>query len=650
MRHNTTVLAILIGAVVLLLAGVVMGERPCRVTAEISPKNPQVGERVLYTVRVECSAMEETPQLQLPELSPDSGISDFAPAGTFQQISITNGRQTRTQEFRYTFVPKRAGTFRIPPTTIAVDGEIYETNEVEVRVGQSLQAPDEAVPPDLRGFVVPPRVPNAPQLEKALAGKVFILAVAETTQPVSGQQFLLSYHLFIDQEGLARTGLSAKGFRATEPQLPQLKDFLKEELYRLQTNLRFEEQVVGGRRYAVAPIYQVALTPTRSGRMTIEPVQMTLLLPSRQQRSRGILDDSLFDDVFSLDPFDSQRLAVIAQSIPIELDVKPLPTQGKPANFCGAVGKFTLEASVDKDHLVANEDVARLRVILRGEGNASVAVPPPFPESDALRLLEEPKSSFDRKIENNKLITSKTFDYIFRATRDGKIVLPPIETAIFNPKTGQYELLRTNELTLVVAPGTSMPVLTAPVTSQPATVAASRAAGPEVRKDLRYIHEHMNVKTAADLRREHTVQSVLIALAATWLVSSAILARRRRYNNEANARYRRGLCHARLRETLRRLETVDDSEIVETSEKLAGALRDYFASLLGLSIGALTTEELCTQLATKDVPETLISELRQLLETCDSIRYAPGSTSSASLRASAPRLKQVVEEVSKCLE
>ncbi|MGC8841141.1 MAG: BatD family protein [Candidatus Sumerlaeaceae bacterium] len=650
MRRRQSIVELVIGAGFALLASLGVGQQPCRVTAEISPRNPRVGERVIYIVRVECTTMEETPQVQLPELPPDSGLNDFSPAGSFQQIQITNGRQTRSLEFRYTTAAKRAGQFRIPPTTVAVDGQIYETNEVTLNVGQTPEASTDDVPPDLRGFVVPPRIPNAPQLEKALTGKVFILALAETTQPLSGQQFLLSYHLFLDQEGLARAGIAPQRLAASEPQLPQLKEFLKEELFPLQPKLRFEEQIVGGRRYAVAPLYQVALTPTRFGHFIIEPMQMTVSIPLRRQRTGNPFDDSIFDDFFAIDPFDSNRLSVAVQSIPIELEVKPLPTQGKPANFCGAVGKFTLTAAVDKDHLVANEDVARLRVVLSGEGNASVAVPPPFPENDALKLLEDPKSNFERKIENNKLLSSKTFDYLFRPTRAGKFVIPPIETSVYNPETQRFEVLHTKEIPLVVAPGSNAPVLVAPITSQPATASTeARSGSPEVRKDLRYIHRQLKVKTGEDVRRHRAVQNALIVGATLVLATSAVAARRRRLNNASNARNRQSKCYNRVREGLRHLASAHDNEFVEACEKLALALRDYFASVLGVSSGALTTEELCQLLEARGAPEHLIGELRHLLEACDSVRYNPGGTAGASLRVSSTRAKELIEEIAKCV-
>jgi hypothetical protein len=636
-----------------LLAGMAAAQRPCQVSAFVTPEPARVGDSIVYVVRVQCTDAQEEPVVQPPDLLPDSGLTELKQAGVTRQMIIINGSATRTFEFRFAFTAQRAGEYTIPPATVGVDGETYQTNEVKLHVGTAPSAPADRVPAELRPYVVTPRVPGAPQLESQLAGKIFVLALPETTEPLSGQQFLLSYHLFLDQEGLAAVGINPQRFSGNgNVHVPELKEFLKEELYGLPQNLRFQDQMIGERHYAVAPLYQVAITPTRSGKITIEPFQLGIVLPLRQQRRSGSpFDDPLFD-MFDFDPFNAQGLEVIAQSTPVELSVQPLPADQKPPDFSGAVGRFKLEASLDKTRAVANEDVVRLRVTLSGEGNAAVAVAPQFPNVDGLQLLEEPKTSTDRKIENNKLITSKTFDYLFRPTKAGKLSLPPITMSVFNPATRRYERLSTPETQLVVAPGTATPVLAAPVAT-PTALAATPAekAAPEVRTDLRYIHDApLSAWTAEGLRREQEIQVALVALSTLLFCTAWVASERRRRRQHRGLEYLRAKARETLEDALRRAENQRAASPVDEARALGEALRGYFAALLDLDPAALTTEELYRLLEEAGVSEESARTLREVLEACDSIRYTPVAESGRQLNTMASSARQVVKEAEQCFD
>lgn len=617
---------------------------PCRVTAEITPKTPTVGEPIVYIVRVECSQAEEKPQVEPPAIA-DEALSDLQQQGTQQQTLISNGRMTVSYEFRYSFTASRAGPYTLAPATVAVDGQIYETNKVTFRVVPPQEVTSaEALPDELRGLVAPPRVPNAPQLERALTGKLFILPVVETTTPLTGQQFIVSYHLVIDTDGLRRAGIDPRRFRGGGSyDLPRFQEFLKEELFGLPQQPRFEEQTFGTHTYSVAPLYQVALTPTKAGVQTIEPMRLTLVFPLAG-RSR-----SPFDDLFMFDPFDAQGVAIVVQSVPLQIQVRPLPSEAKPPDFSGAVGHFEVSASVDKEHLTANEDVARLRLVIQGQGNAAVATPPRFPEVDGLQLLEEPKSSTDRRIENNKLVTSKTIDYLFRATRPGQLTIPPLRLVVYDPQVRRYVPLASRPISLTVAPGTAAPVLALQATTSPAA-SVSQPVEAEARRDLRYIHEApLRFTDPSTKRRERVVQALLCSLATLSVILVAELRRRRSVQFELTGVRYRSKVYQETRATLQRLARARSTPADEFCEQLARAVRRYLAALVDEDAQGATWEELADRLSRRGVSEETLGPLRQILETCDSIRYAPTAAHREELLALVERAQAVVEEVRRCV-
>lgn len=71
----------------------------------------------------------------------------------------------------------------------------------------------------------------------------------------------------------------------------------------------------------------------------------------------------------------SERRDAFVTARAVELTVQPLPEEGRPANFSGAVGRFTLEAECDRREVAVGESL-RLTLRLEGDGDLSTCEPP----------------------------------------------------------------------------------------------------------------------------------------------------------------------------------------------------------------------------------------------------------------------------------
>jgi hypothetical protein len=118
--------------------------------------------------------------------------------------------------------------------------------------------------------------------------------------------------------------------------------------------------------------------------------------------------------------------------------VKPLPEVNKPANFNGAVGNFTIEASL-ANKTVAAQDEATLHVVVKGKGNLPVLTAP---------VVDWPAGvdAFDptAKEDVNKTVVpmsgSKSFDYIFTARDSGHYLIPAVNLSYFDPSSQTYKI------------------------------------------------------------------------------------------------------------------------------------------------------------------------------------------------------------------
>ncbi len=641
------------GCLVILICGITftVAAQDCTLSAFVEPSNAVVGQSILYILKLECAEKPDGPP-DLPLIDSDLGFSDFRSAGTSSQLQIVNGRVSQTFEYRYSFSVSRKGRFKIPPARIVVGERELKSNEVEIVIGDTPSAPAANLPEELRGRIAPPQVQGNPRLQNALFGKIFVLAVPETTSPVAGQQFLLSYYLGIEQEALQRAGFDVSRFRGGGVEVPDFQGFVKDEIFPLPQRLSFREQMIEGRRYVFAPLYQVAITPTRTGKLTIEPFQLSLSFPYRGARPRPLTGGPFFDDFFDFDFGLLDSIPITVSSIPVTIDVQALPRPADGTNFSGAVGAFSLKAELDKSRAKANEDVVRLRVVLEGEGNASAASPPVLPQIEGVSLLEEPKSSSERRIENDKLISRKSFDYLLRPVKEGEVSIPSLELTVYNVKSGQYETLRTEPLNLLVAPGIARPALVAPLASATSTTTSSGGLSSVTpRTDLRYIHDRplrVDKGRWIVLRRPWIYGSVgLPAL----LVAMAFVFGKRRERILADLQgYRRSRARSRAEDALASAKRRAEKAPVDAFAAIGDALRTYFADKLGReSAGALTAEEILTLLEERGVSPETRAQLRSALEQCDSVRYAPASATAADAKALAHQVAQLLEEVDQCL-
>jgi len=75
-------------------------------------------------------------------------------------------------------------------------------------------------------------------------------------------------------------------------------------------------------------------------------------------------------------------LYTLVESDPVELQVRPLPAEGRLPGFAGAIGRFTLDPSRLETNALRVGDPVKLTVVVRGEGAIGRLVPPPPPKAD----------------------------------------------------------------------------------------------------------------------------------------------------------------------------------------------------------------------------------------------------------------------------
>lgn len=209
-------------------------------------------------------------------------------------------------------------------------------------------------------------------------------------------------------------------------------------------------ETYNGKEFNVYLIRKAQLFPLQSGTLELDPAEVENDVSFLKAEAIGKNREAYFPEL--LRSFESGNIAreaivtdhVSIKSDPLPVTVKSLPVSSRPSSFDGAVGSFSIEATIDKNE-IALDDMATVRVIIKGEGNFGVINAPPV-------LWPTELDAYEPEIRENILKHVapmrgyKTFVYTVMPKRTGVMVIPPVEFSYFDPKSDQYTTAKTDAI------------------------------------------------------------------------------------------------------------------------------------------------------------------------------------------------------------
>lgn len=370
-----------------------------------------------------------------------------------------------------------------------------------------------------------------------------------------------------------------------------------------------------GRNYYVVVLKQTFLYPQRSGKITIGKgtFDAVVQIPT-QQKVR-----SIFDDFF--DAYQNVNKELISPAVTI--DVKPLPS-GKPASFSGAVGSFTMSASINSDRVKANEAIT-IKVKISGNGN--------------LKLIKNPEVHFpndfdvyDPKVENDIRTTAagvsgtKTIEYMAIPRYAGDFEIPAISFSYFDPKAGTYKTLTSEAYRLHVEKGAEGEG-TGPVVSNFSNKESVKYLG----QDIRYLRiKDVHFVSKEDIFFGSFMYFMCYLVPALLFIVFFFIYRKQVKENANIALVRtkkaNKIAVKRLKNAGRLMK---ENKKEEFYDEVLRALWGYLSDKLNIPQANLTKDNVETELISYGVDESLINEFMDILNTCEFARYAPSQASDA---------------------
>lgn len=559
--------------VVFVLAAGTLVAAELNFSASVDRTTVGLGEQLQLVVTVE-GANTGAPRPQLPELPDFTNYGSTSSSST--SISIVNGRMSRQQtvSFIYVLAPKRVGTLTIAPARLNYNGTTYQTQPIPITVTaeaqsqprQPQQMPDPFGQPQRRG----------PQP----AGDAMLVASADRGTVYVGEQVTVRYTFY--------TGGRVSNLSLKEP--PAFTGFWVEKLFEAR-DLKWSAATYNGKRYNAATIKEVALFPTQPGTLTVD--KMTLA-------GQAVVPGFFFDENT---PFE-------AASDPIRITARALPEDGRPADFSGGVGDFSLAAKLSSDKSDKGEPLT-LEVLVTGTGNIGIIGTPQVTAPAGVKLLS-PEAGGETRSSEGRITGTRKFRYPVIPQSDGRHVMPEVTMSFFNPKTGSYYTRKTEPVAFV-ATG--------------ATGTAQFVEGAGGMKVLGTDIEH--IKPAAG-----RLASSAVAGWWTWLFYPAgitvlfagLVAGRHRRRLDADRGYARRsrssrLVKKRLSEASRLLAAGDERDFYAA---LNQAVVGYVGDRYNIEAHGMTGDQLREAMEQRHVQPDTVNALLALIADCDAARFSPG--------------------------
>ncbi|MDT0641995.1 BatD family protein [Zunongwangia sp. F363] len=492
--------------------------------------------------------------------------------------SIFNGKSSYSKTYTYFLQPEARGNQTIGQAEIEVDGKIYKTSPVDIEVTAAVKESE-----------------AGPNTDIVASENLHLVAEVSNTNPYLNEAITVVYKLYVSPS------ISVSNWREIDN--PKFSDFWSQNIDIRQ--LRVENGEYQGQPYRYVVLRKTILYPQKTGELEIEPLALSVSVDVPSERR----------DIFGSRIYRTVEKTVAAGSRTI--NVKPLPQEGRPADFSGAVGDFDFEVTTSKKTLDASESF-QASVEISGNGNLKLFDLPALSVPPSLEKYE-PEHSQNVNTTLNGMQGSIIDNYTIVPTRKGKYPIPELSFSYFDLDSETYKTLTSDEILIDVENG-------------PAAGAVATGRGTSVKRPVasaeqfRYIKLEGNLKP---LQQQQFFNSApfwsLVGLSFVVIPVAILFGKKReeKANDVTGNRRKKAdrLARKYLSEAKKNLG--DQAAFYVALER---AMHNYLKAKLHIQTSEMSKDRIREILAERGVDEATINDFISLLESCEFARYTPAST------------------------
>jgi len=505
---------------------------------------------------------------------------------------IINGKISKETSYTYVYYIQalKEGKFVIPPAAFKIKNKTYYSDSLRIEVIGSGKAQQ-----NIQGAG---RNTTTEPVEET-GDDIFVSLSLDKRDVYIGENIGVTVKLYtrVDISGINEIKYPAfEGFLKTDLETPPLTSLQRES--------------VNGTIYGTGVVQRFLLYPQIPGEITIDPVQISVLIRQKTGQS-----DPFFGDFFST--YTTVPKAVISKAVRIK--VNPLPGT-KPDDFSGIAGRITLNGSLNKDTVNVN-DAVNLKIVIAGNGNLKMAGAPVLKLPADLEVYD-PKVTDDLKNSMNGTTGQKTFEYLLIPRHYGDFTIPPVTYSFFNTASKQYERIKSPELHFYARKGSDQ---------NPGITVYGGVSKEDVKylgKDIRFISSKQGFlkKTGNIFASKRSFYSAYAFALVVFLVVLFIRREHIRRNSDISAvRNRKAgkVAGKRLKEAEKCLS---ENQSDKFYEEILKALWGYLSDKLNIPVSELNRSSAVNALTEKGIAEDDVNNLASVIDKCEYARFAPSSS------------------------
>lgn len=510
----------------------------------------------------------------------------FINKGNQTSITIVNGRMTQKREIStqviYYLTPTKKGTFTIGSASIEYNGTVYKSQPIKIKITDPIQMPSYSG-----------QNPRQQQQQNYNFGEgIHLVGELSTKNPYVNEPVTVIYKLYFPYNS------SVSNFRNF--QAPKYEDFWSQYIDIKQ--LRAEKGKFNGKDYSMVVLRKVILYPLEAGAKKIEPFKIDIDAEVPTGRR---------------DFFGQYEMTAIEKSLSTgmqTINVKPLPENGKPAGFTGAVGKFDFVVKPSKTSLKAGESLD-LEVSVSGKGNLKLFTLPKPVVPSALEMYDPAHTENVQTPVTG--MTGKISDkYTIIPQFKGKYTIKPMEFSYYDLESKSYKTITSKEITIDVAEGDGNFVANTPSANKQAI-------------QKKEVFQFNKLKTEfVSASREDFLGSGLfysLLIAPLLLIPIVMIARKQKEAKDADVVGNRVRNNNRLVKKYLSEAKKQMGDKVPFYMAMEKALHNFLKAKLHIETVEMSKDNIIELLQQRNASETSINQFMELMNDCEFARYAPAT-------------------------
>lgn len=531
-------------------------------------------------IQLVFSINNEGDNFEPPKFPSFKAEGPFINRGNQTSITIVNGKVTQKREIStqviYYLTPTKKGTFTIGAASIEYDGTVYKSAPIKITITDPIQMP-----------TYPGQQNNI-----NFGEGIHLVAEMSTKNPFVNEPVTVVYKLYFEPRS---TVGNFRNFKA-----PKYNDFWSQYIDMKQ--LRAERGKYNGKDYSMVVLRKVILYPLEAGAKTIEPFKIDLDAEVPTGRR---------------DFFGQYEMRVVEKSLSTgkqTISVKPLPENGKPASFSGAVGKFDFKVTPSKTALKAGESLD-LEVSVSGKGNLKLFTLPKPVVPSALEMYE-PSHAENVQTPLTGMVGKVSDKYTIIPQFKGKYTIKPMEFSYYDLGSKSYKTITSKEITIDVAEGDATFVANTPSANKQA-----------IQKKEVFQFNKLKTEFVSASREDFLGSGLFYSLlfAPLVLIPIVMIARKQKEAKDADVVGNRVRNNNRLVKKYLSEAKKQMGDKVPFYMAMEKALHNFLKAKLHIETVEMSKDNIIELLQQRNASEESINRFMELMNDCEFARYAPAT-------------------------